>query len=173
MRIKELSKQEGIMLKGIAILLVIMHNYCHEFSFAVEANEFIWIKDNITLFNHHPLSLDNNLIDHAFSFGGHYGVVLFLFVSGYGLFRILFPIFIIPISIYLIIIVSKNSIFTPVLTNIGKTSAYIFITHSIIHWIFLPSDDEHPHIYLYLMLYLILCISMGCLYSLLLKILKF
>ena len=64
MRIKELSKQEGIMLKGIAILLVIMHNYCHEFSYAVETNEFTWIKDNITLFNHHLLSLDNNLIVH-------------------------------------------------------------------------------------------------------------
>lgn len=33
MRIKGLCKQEGIMLKGIAILLVIMHNYCHESSF--------------------------------------------------------------------------------------------------------------------------------------------
>jgi hypothetical protein len=346
MRIKELSKQEGIMLKGIAILLVIMHNYCHEFSFAVEANEFTWIKDNITLFNQQLLSLDNNLIVHAFSFGGHYGVVLFLFVSGYGLVRkyessngnelksivfiwnhycklfklmiigffanmvvnklcigyflhdfwtipgqlsfliniipsahinpgpywylgmilqlyilyrlfiynrnsmyvilltlicillqlicnpngdviywlrrnfignllpfalgilyaryysrlsninisititflisiliyvsnfffilwILSPIFVIPVTIYIIKIISKCTFLTSGLTNVGKISAYIFITHSIVHWILLPSDDKHPHIYLYLILYLILCISMGYLYSLLLKKLKF
>lgn len=346
MRIKELSKQEGIMLKGIAILLVIMHNYCHEFSFAVEANEFIWIKDNIMLFNQHLLSLDNNLIVDLFSLLGPYGVVLFLFISGYGLVRkyessngnelksivfiwnhycklfklmiigffanmvvnklcigyflhdswtipgqlsfliniipsahinpgpywylgmilqlyilyrlfiynrnsmyvilltlicillqlicnpngdviywlrrnfignllpfalgilyaryysrlsninisititflisiliyvsnfffilwILSPIFVIPVTIYIIKIISKCTFLTSGLTNVGKISAYIFITHSIVHWILLPSDDKHPHIYLYLILYLILCISMGYLYSLLLKKLKF
>ena len=80
-----ISKKECMMLKGLAILFIIMHNYCHEFSFATEANEFVWIKSNITGFNEHLFRYDHNIIIDFFSFWGHYGVAIFLFISGYGL----------------------------------------------------------------------------------------
>ena len=55
--------------KGIGILLIILHNYFHTFP------EF-------------PAMLSGNLriiILSLFSFLGHYGVSIFVFVSGYGL----------------------------------------------------------------------------------------
>ena len=80
-----ISKEECTMLKGLAILFIIMLNYCHEFPFATEANEFIWIKDNITAFYRHIFYLDHYIIIDFFSFWGHYGVAIFIFISGYGL----------------------------------------------------------------------------------------
>ncbi len=80
-----LSRKECTILKGIAILFIILHNYCHEFGFSVSANEFIWKRSNISLFHERLFSLPSHLLSDFFSYWGHYGIVIFLFISGYGL----------------------------------------------------------------------------------------
>ncbi len=80
-----LNKKECLFLKGIAIIFIILHNYCHEFPSAIEANEFLWIKGNIISFYNHLIHPSYFIISDFFSFWGHYGIVIFLFISGYGL----------------------------------------------------------------------------------------
>lgn len=80
-----LNKSECSFLKGIAIIFIILHNYCHEFPLAIEANEFHWIKGNILSFYNHLIHPSYYFISDFFSYWGHYGIVIFLFISGYGL----------------------------------------------------------------------------------------
>ena len=80
-----LNKSECSFLKGVAIIFIILHNYCHEFPSAIEANEFKWIKENILLLYKQTIHPSYYIISDFFSFWGHYGIVIFLFISGYGL----------------------------------------------------------------------------------------
>lgn len=80
-----LSITESKALRGIAILGIILHNYCHFLGFAVKENEYTFdgtkpmqLLDKLMPFNH-------DLFVHILSFFGHYGVPLFLFISGFGL----------------------------------------------------------------------------------------
>lgn len=80
-----LSIAESKALRGIAILGIILHNYCHFLGFAVKENEYTFTMDK-------PLQLlgkiaegNHDLFVHLFSFFGHYGVPVFLFISGFGL----------------------------------------------------------------------------------------
>jgi len=77
----------GGFLRGIAILGIILHNYCHFLSFAVKENEYTFDADRPVQFWDKLMALDPDLFIHLFSFLGHYGVPVFLFVSGYGLVR--------------------------------------------------------------------------------------
>lgn len=83
----ELSRDETAVLKAIAIIMVVFHNYWHNIFGAPGENEQyfrswvigkVWnaLADNPVDFIH-PLS----------SFFGHYGVHVFIFLSGYGLTR--------------------------------------------------------------------------------------
>lgn len=70
-------------LRGLAILAIILHNFCHWLPNSVQANEYVWSIDNAFMFMQ---SLTNdiskfpiNLISHY----GHYGVSVFLFLSGF------------------------------------------------------------------------------------------
>ncbi len=80
-----LSLAESKALRGIAILGIMLHNYCHFLGFAVKENEYTFTQAK-------PLQLLARLIDmsdylfvHVLSFFGHYGVPVFLFISGFGL----------------------------------------------------------------------------------------
>lgn len=73
------------MLRGMAILAIAMHNFCHYNG--VGENEFAFSTDNINLLFE---NLGGNLPDALWallSFFGHYGVEVFVFLSGYGLAR--------------------------------------------------------------------------------------
>lgn len=80
-----LSRTECTALRGIAILGIILHNYCHWLRPAVKENEYLFkLSNSEALWNavSHP---DWLLPVHLFSYFGHYGVPIFLFLSGYGL----------------------------------------------------------------------------------------
>ena len=82
-----LSTAQCQMLRGIAILGIFLHNFCHLLRGSNDENEFefigerasnmweYWTGGNIDVFA--PIQF--------FAFFGHYGVPLFLFLSGYGL----------------------------------------------------------------------------------------
>jgi hypothetical protein len=80
-----ISRYECTILRGIAILGIILHNFCHKIPGAVEGNEFNFdITCPIQLF-HEICNPNIGLLNHLLSFFGHYGVALFVFLSGYGL----------------------------------------------------------------------------------------
>ena len=72
-------------LRGIAILGIVLHNYCHFLGFAVKENEFKFDAARPEQFIDKVLTIDTHIFVHLFSFLGHYGVPVFLFLSGYGL----------------------------------------------------------------------------------------
>ena len=72
--------------KGIGILLIIFHNYFHTFPEFPPECEFKYAPENVSRFTEAMLSGDLRIIILSlFSFLGHYGVSIFVFVSGYGL----------------------------------------------------------------------------------------
>ena len=87
MKIKEISKQDTTLFKAIGILLIVFHNYFNWIPPTIHINEFIFSAEAIkNLYNgiiHTPFETINLL----FSFFGHYGVQIFIFISGVGLTR--------------------------------------------------------------------------------------
>ncbi len=81
----EISKEQTDLIKGIGILLIVFHNYFHWVFPNPGANEFVFDAENIR--NLFSIISDSymNIINVFFSFFGHYGVQLFIFISGYGL----------------------------------------------------------------------------------------
>ena len=82
-----LTHAQCTILRGIAILGIVLHNWTHWLPFAVKENEYTFNINNarrIIQVITHP---DDNIIIHILSFFGHYGVPLFIFLSGYGLTR--------------------------------------------------------------------------------------
>jgi len=82
-----LSLTESKALRGIAILGIILHNYCHFLGFAVKENEYTFTLAKPMQLLDRLMELNHDLFVHLFSFFGHYGVPVFLFVSGFGLVR--------------------------------------------------------------------------------------
>ena len=80
-----LSRAECSALRGIAILGIFLHNYCHWLKGIVRENEYTFHIGNSEGMWHAMTSPDGNLPLHLLSFFGHYGVPVFLFLSGYGL----------------------------------------------------------------------------------------
>lgn len=80
-----LTKQQCDAMRAFAILGIILHNYTHWLPGIVRENEFTYnvVRNNQLLeaINIH----DENLLLHLMSYFGHYGVVVFLFLSGFGL----------------------------------------------------------------------------------------
>lgn len=80
-----LTKAECAALRGLAILGIVLHNYTHWLGMAVKENEYQFHRNNCDGLLHAVLHADINLPIHLLSFFGHYGVPVFLFLSGYGL----------------------------------------------------------------------------------------
>lgn len=80
-----LSRAECNALRGIAIIGIVLHNYCHWLGFAVKENEYTFRQQNVDGLLAAVASPDINLPVHLLSFFGHYGVPVFLFLSAYGL----------------------------------------------------------------------------------------
>ena len=80
-----LSKTECSALRGIAILGIVLHNYCHWLGFAVKENEYKFSLSRSESLWTALCNPDQMLPIHLLSYFGHYGVPLFLFLSGYGL----------------------------------------------------------------------------------------
>ncbi len=79
-----LSLAESKAMKGIAILGIILHNYCH-FLPVVQENEYTFDAKWPNMLLKSVANLDLHCVIDLLSFFGCYGVPVFLFVSGYGL----------------------------------------------------------------------------------------
>ena len=80
-----ISKQDSNVLKGIAILGIIIHNLFHLLPSAVQENEFRFdLECGLNLLESIQKS-NLHIIINLFSHFGHYGVPVFLFLSGSGL----------------------------------------------------------------------------------------
>ena len=72
-------------LRGVAILSIVLHNYCHWLKGAIFENEFTYQSWHVSKLLHYLAHPDIYLPLQLFSFFGHYGVVIFVFLSAYGL----------------------------------------------------------------------------------------
>lgn len=82
----QLSKMECNAMRGIAILGIVLHNYCHWLAPIVKENEYQYNQHNVDWFNQVMSAEWSSLtLFHVISFFGHYGVPIFLFLSAYGL----------------------------------------------------------------------------------------
>ena len=80
-----LTRRECTAMRGIAILAIMLHNYCHFIGKIVQENEYQYLSfnnDRLWQVLTHPDAL---LPVHLLSYFGHYGVSVFLFLSGFGL----------------------------------------------------------------------------------------
>ena len=80
-----LNRQQCQALRGIAIIGIFLHNYCHWLKGIVRENEYQYFERNVSGLDGVMANADWNLPLHLLSFFGHYGVPLFLFLSAYGL----------------------------------------------------------------------------------------
>lgn len=83
---KILTKFQCDALRGIAIIGIFLHNFCHWLHGAIKENEYDFVAENSNkmwhYFNH---DIDAFAPLQFLSFFGHYGVPIFLFLSGFGL----------------------------------------------------------------------------------------
>lgn len=80
-----LSRAECNALRGLAIIGIVLHNYCHWLRHIVRENEYQYFQRNVDGLVHAVGQPDALLPIHLLSFFGHYGVPVFLFLSAYGL----------------------------------------------------------------------------------------
>ncbi|AUC81683.1 acyltransferase [Lacinutrix sp. Bg11-31] len=80
-----LSKKDTTAIKGVGILLIICHNFLHWIKPMLGENEFsfnpVYAQNFIDSINSSPI----NILQYVIAFSGHYGIHLFIFISGYGL----------------------------------------------------------------------------------------
>ena len=72
-------------MKGVAILGIMLHNYCHWLKDIVRENEYTWLSWKCDRLWEIIMQPDSLLPIHLLSFFGHYGVPVFLFLSGFGM----------------------------------------------------------------------------------------
>lgn len=82
---KLLDRTECSALRGFAITGIFMHNFLHWLNPMVKENEYLFHQKNVDWMYSVLTHPDGNLLWQLFSFFGHYGVPVFLFLSGYGL----------------------------------------------------------------------------------------
>ena len=80
-----LSRQACNALRGLAIIGIFLHNYCHWLGPIVKENEYQFFQGNVDWLHRVMVHADILLPVHLLSFFGHYGVPVFLFLSAYGL----------------------------------------------------------------------------------------
>ncbi len=80
-----LTRKDTAFLKGFAILLIIVHNFCHWLPLSIIENEYTFELGRIWKYVHYLEAGRPRVVLNFFAHFGHYGVPLFLFLSGYGL----------------------------------------------------------------------------------------
>ncbi len=78
----DLSRDRCYDIKGLAITLIMIHNFVN-YLLGIECNEMVYSQKNTDIFLANIFS--NNFIWYFFSYAGWIGVSLFFFLSGYGL----------------------------------------------------------------------------------------
>ena len=80
-----LNRTECSALRGLAIIGIFMHNFIHWLGPMVKENEYTYNQHNVDWLMQVLQKPDKDILWHLFSFFGHYGVPVFVFLSGYGL----------------------------------------------------------------------------------------
>lgn len=80
-----LSIKDTTVIKGIGILLIICHNFLHWIRPMLGENEFSYNAEFSKNFIDSLISNPLNFLQDILAFAGHYGLQLFIFISGYGL----------------------------------------------------------------------------------------
>lgn len=87
MKIKALTLDQGNHLKGLGILLIVLHNFFHNVPPVIGENEFSFNPGFLKNFTDALAGPASEWVRVGFSFLGHYGVGIFIFLSAYGLAR--------------------------------------------------------------------------------------
>ncbi len=82
---RTIAQSDANLLRGIAILAIMLHNYFHVLEQTPGEQEFIFSIGITLRFLHNLANQPYDLVRQVFSFLGHYGVQIFVFLSGYGL----------------------------------------------------------------------------------------
>ena len=85
MVVKAYTKRDISIIKGFAILCIVFHNYFHWLSPSPGENEFNFSPSIIDRLGELLGMFPGEFVNLLFSYFGHFGVQLFLMVSGYGL----------------------------------------------------------------------------------------
>lgn len=80
-----LSRAECSALRAVAIAGIVLHNFCHWLNIPVKENEYLFRVSNNEALWQALCAPDAMLPVSLLSYFGHYGVPLFVFLSGYGL----------------------------------------------------------------------------------------
>ncbi len=80
----KLSKSDSLILKGMAILCIALHNFLHRFPMPKE-NEMTFDAEVFTNYLFLLINQPDSIYRATFSFFGHFGVQVFIFLSAYGL----------------------------------------------------------------------------------------
>ncbi len=80
---KLLNIDDCMVLRGMAITSIFLHNYCHLLPNTSHENEFFFSEENNSYFWENIYSPD--FLIHIFSYLGYLGVPVFVFLTGYGL----------------------------------------------------------------------------------------
>jgi len=83
----DISRETANLYKGLGILLIVLHNYFHNIPPLIGQNEFYFNPHVNAKFVDTMLGSPTEWIRALFSYFGHYGVQLFIFLSAYGLTR--------------------------------------------------------------------------------------
>lgn len=79
------SQKDTSILKGFAILCICLHNFFHHLLPTTGENEFSFSINRINNFFDQLATTPEEFIRIIFSYLGHYGVQIFIFISGFGL----------------------------------------------------------------------------------------
>lgn len=82
---RKLSLEDTLFAKGIAILLIMMHNFLHWMPPKIGENEQDFELSRVLSYISQTISHPELFIQGTIGFLGHYGVQIFLFLSAYGL----------------------------------------------------------------------------------------
>lgn len=86
MKFTAISKHHTTLIKGGAILLIMCHNFLHWLEPVKNAeNEFYYWPTHFSTFYNALIEFPEHFINSFFSYFGHFGVQIFIFISGYGL----------------------------------------------------------------------------------------
>lgn len=82
-----LTRQQCNAARALAIVGIMLHNYCHAFDFAIKESEFNFALNETKRWNDYLHHIDGNLFINIFSWIGPYILPIFMFLGGYGLVR--------------------------------------------------------------------------------------
>lgn len=81
-----LTPKDTNIMKGLSMLMIMFHNFFHQILPNTGENEFRFNPEYIHNFLDFLVNDPFNFVRHTFSYFGHYGVQIFILVSGYGLY---------------------------------------------------------------------------------------